>query len=225
MNVPEQKQRLRQQAKLDRQQLTDRDRRSRSVLRRLMALPRFSTAQRVLWYVATADEVQTRAAIAQQLVPLAATNAGASDNTSGSGSAGDEQGGRRGRGHRVAVPYCRGERLQSAWIESLDELARGRFGIWEPIAAVQQAADRHAAADQFDWMVIPGVAFDRRGGRLGYGGGFYDRLLAQVPSHTTLVGLAFDCQLYEAIPREPHDGLLDWVVSESATIDCAASGR
>jgi 5-formyltetrahydrofolate cyclo-ligase len=67
-----------------------------------------------------------------------------------------------------------------------------------------------------DVVLVPGIAFDRGGGRLGRGRGHYDRFLAALPRRSFLVGLAFDCQLTDSVPMEPHDVFLDAAVTESA---------
>lgn len=88
-----------------------------------------------------------------------------------------------------------------------EDLRPGRFGVSEPISPrwVDERTLRAA--------VIPGVAFDRRGGRLGHGAGYYDRLLARCP-HAARIGLAFLCQVTEPIPLEPHDQLMDFLITE-----------
>ncbi len=194
--LDKQKAGLRQQAKLARTQLADRASRSDQVMRRAMALPEYGAARCVLWYVDTGTEVQTRVTMAQCLK-------GPSDIH-----------------RRVAVPYCARDELQLVWIQSLDELAPGRFGIQEPCVAVRQAVERQVTASDLDLVLVPGVAFDRRGGRLGYGRGFYDRLLARIRPDATRVGLAFDCQVFDAIPQQPHDQRLDRVVTESTVYRC-----
>jgi 5-formyltetrahydrofolate cyclo-ligase len=63
--------------------------------------------------------------------------------------------------------------------------------------------------------VVPGVAFDRCGNRLGHGAGYYDRLLALASPSATLIGLAFDCQMVDSIPVEPHDVRMHYLITES----------
>jgi 5-formyltetrahydrofolate cyclo-ligase len=75
--------------------------------------------------------------------------------------------------------------------------------------------DRQGKPADLDVVVLPGIAFDRQGGRLGQGKGYYDRLLADVSSKCTLIGLAFDVQLVEEVPMEPHDVRLDILITES----------
>jgi 5-formyltetrahydrofolate cyclo-ligase len=71
---------------------------------------------------------------------------------------------------------------------------------------------------EIDLVAVPGVAFDASGGRLGRGRGHYDAALALLPGATWKVGLAFDAQIVPAVPREPHDALLDAVVTEMRTL-------
>ncbi len=85
-----------------------------------------------------------------------------------------------------------------------DELNPGKFGIPEPANPV-------FAPEELDLIIVPGVAFDRTGNRIGRGGGFYDRLLPQY--HAVRVGACFDFQCLGTVPSEPHDCRMDVVVS------------
>lgn len=102
-------------------------------------------------------------------------------------------------------------------IHTFDELRIGAYGIREPIAEDQDFDDR---SETLDLVLVPGVAFDRRGGRLGYGGGYYDRFLPRLRSGTITIGLAYDLQLVEQVPAETHDVPLDLLVTETGVIDC-----
>jgi 5-formyltetrahydrofolate cyclo-ligase len=101
-----------------------------------------------------------------------------------------------------------------------DELALGPFGILEPTADLPPIDP--AAADM---VLVPGLAFDARGYRLGYGGGFYDRLLAGPAANAAAVGLAFEEQVVERVSHTKRDLPVDWVVTERRIIDCAAGRR
>jgi len=87
-------------------------------------------------------------------------------------------------------------------------LAPGAFGLREPTGPAVPLADIAA-------FVVPGVAFDRDGGRLGWGRGYYDATLARV--HARTIGVAFECQLVERVERDAHDINLEFVVTEVAT--------
>ena len=69
-------------------------------------------------------------------------------------------------------------------------------------------------------ILLPGVAFDRTGGRLGYGGGFFDKLLAHLPRRPVLIAGAFALQVIDAVPQESTDRRVDWLVTEHETIRC-----
>lgn len=72
-----------------------------------------------------------------------------------------------------------------------------------------------------DCFIIPGLAFDHHGGRLGYGGGHYDRILSKVSPRPLKIGIGFDFQLLdEPLPLEPHDIVLDYIVTERRTVNC-----
>jgi len=89
-------------------------------------------------------------------------------------------------------------------------LAQGAYGIWEPDPTKAKPAD----TGRLEAVLVPGVGFDRRGGRLGYGAGYYDRFLASLGHRPFLLGVGFSVQVVEQVPMEPHDILLDGVVSE-----------
>jgi 5-formyltetrahydrofolate cyclo-ligase len=111
-------------------------------------------------------------------------------------------------GKRVLYPRTVGTTLEFVAIESLEALAASRFGICEP------RSGEAIPLAEIDLLVLPGVAFDEQGIRLGYGLGCYDRALAAV-ERPTLVGLAYDFQLVPSLPREPHDVPVDFVVTET----------
>jgi 5-formyltetrahydrofolate cyclo-ligase len=79
-----------------------------------------------------------------------------------------------------------------------------------------------AVAADVDWALVPGVAFDASGRRLGYGGGFYDRLLPLLAPRTPRVAGAFACQIVARVPAAPHDLTVDTVVTEAQTIEACA---
>ena len=108
-------------------------------------------------------------------------------------------------GKRVAAPKVCGRELQFFYIEEDTLLLPGSFGILEP-------ADAQAADDPTALVMLPGLAFDRAGYRLGYGGGFYDRFLAKEPQHPT-VALCFGFQRFDRLPAEPHDVPADAVIA------------
>ena len=101
------------------------------------------------------------------------------------------------------------------------DIVAGHRGIPEPAKHCE-----HVPAASIDWVLVPGVAFDRGGGRLGYGGGYYDRLLPMLPERVTRVAGAFSAQLVDAVPYAPHDITMDTVVTESGVVyDRIPAGR
>jgi 5-formyltetrahydrofolate cyclo-ligase len=119
------------------------------------------------------------------------------------------------RNAAVYVPRALNDgQLEWVSVQSLDELVPGDFGVMEPAADAEPASPPSEAV-----ALIPGVAFDRNGNRLGWGQGYFDRFLAAFEG--VAVGLAYDCQIYEELPHEPHDRPVAIVVTESETITTA----
>jgi len=126
---------------------------------------------------------------------------------------------------KVVVPVVEGEKIEAREIENPEkELAKGTFGIREPREGFSKKVD----PKEIDLVVVPGVVFDKRGGRLGYGRGYYDRFLRSKsirpmmhgPSKRVLVGLAFHSQITGKIPLLEKDVRVDKIVTESRVIDC-----
>lgn len=119
---------------------------------------------------------------------------------------------RVGHGVRVALPRVDGRELSLHDWHPGDPLERNQFQILEPLrgAPTVPYAAVHA-------VLVPGVAFDRAGHRMGYGQGFYDRLLRHVPLDAR-IGLAFDLQLVDKLPREPHDVPVGWILTPGETL-------
>lgn len=108
-------------------------------------------------------------------------------------------------GKRVAVPKVYGKEMRFLWLDDLSQLAPGYYGIPEP------TGDGPIADDPTALMLMPGLAFDPQGHRIGYGGGFYDRFLEREP-HPTLA-LCFDFQLLPELEVQAHDIPVDAVLS------------
>lgn len=117
---------------------------------------------------------------------------------------------------RVAVPVVRGRELVAvALSEAAPQLRRGRFGILEP------CGPQHVIHPQeIGCIAIPGIAFDARGGRLGFGKGYYDRFLRRLPATTYRCGLAFGIQVVPCVPQAPHDICMHGIVTEQGCIPC-----
>ncbi len=122
----------------------------------------------------------------------------------------------RACGKRVSFPQVQRavRRLDFYAVDRWSDLAPGAFGILEPRGSAQE----HVDPGSIDVIAVPGVAFDRRGHRLGYGGGYYDRLLGDRATRPRcVVGLAFDFQVLDELPRDADDAPMDWIVTESWT--------
>lgn len=108
-------------------------------------------------------------------------------------------------GKRVAVPKCYGDEMRFIWMEDLSKVEKGYANIPEPIA------DGPVAEDERALVLMPGLAFDPQGHRIGYGGGFYDKFLAAEPNHPTLA-LCYDFQMLPHLQTEEFDIPVDCVI-------------
>ncbi len=100
------------------------------------------------------------------------------------------------------------------------DIVPGYRGLPEPAARCESVATA-----SIDWVLVPGIAFDRMGGRLGYGGGYYDRLLPVLPARAARVAGAFSAQIVDAVPSAPHDITMDTVVTEAGVVLARARAR
>jgi 5-formyltetrahydrofolate cyclo-ligase len=182
------KQNLRRQALDLRREQPAKDELSRLICEKFAALKQYCAAAVVMAYVGIRSEVRTRPFLLRAL----------------------EQ------GKTLVVPYCVGQELGLFRLESLDELAEGYFGLWEPRPELRSRPDKQMEPSQLDLIMVPGVAFDRQGGRIGHGKGYYDRLLSRVRADACLVGVAFACQLVPAVPVQPYDVPMDLVITEQS---------
>lgn len=98
-------------------------------------------------------------------------------------------------------------------VTDLQDMKPGKWDILEPPPEAQQRDISEA-----DLIIVPGVAFDRKGGRLGQGGGFYDRVLKMRKPGAVAMGVAFEIQLVDEVPREPHDELIDCLATETGIL-------
>ena len=108
-------------------------------------------------------------------------------------------------GKRVAVPKCYGDEMKFIYLTDLTQVACGYAGIPEPVADAPEGDDPTAL------VLMPGMAFDREGHRIGYGGGFYDKFLAEEPQHPT-IALCYEFQMVEDLPTEEFDIPVDCVL-------------
>lgn len=184
------KQALREQAHAARNKQENKDELSKQIVDSFMALPDYASANTVMFYIDVRSEVRTRQALPEALKS----------------------------GKRIVVPWCneQGE-LELFPLTSMDELAVGMYKILEPKAELRTLPEKCLQPEDLDLVMVPGVAFDRRGARMGHGKGYYDKLLQHARPETPLVALAFECQLFPEIPTAAHDIFMDKIITEKET--------
>ncbi|MBM4071089.1 MAG: 5-formyltetrahydrofolate cyclo-ligase [Planctomycetes bacterium] len=184
----QQKARIREQAHANRNQQPNKDELSRRICQTFMSLPEYRAADTVMFYVDVRSEVRTRDSLPDALAS----------------------------GKRIVVPYCVDKELELFLLSDMAELAIGMYKILEPRKELRDLPDKKVKPEQLDLVMVPGVAFDRGGGRMGHGFGYYDKLLQHARPDAPLVALAFECQLFPAIPTQDHDVYMDKIITEQA---------
>ncbi|MDP2278803.1 MAG: 5-formyltetrahydrofolate cyclo-ligase, partial [Nitrospirota bacterium] len=121
-------------------------------------------------------------------------------------------------GKQVILPKVDKEnkRLLLYEIKDINELVQGYMDILEPSVS----EERLTGLADIDLIIIPGSAFDVSGSRLGYGAGFYDRLLAEIKNKIPIIAPAYEEQIMKNIPSEPHDVRVDKIVTDRRVIEC-----
>jgi 5-formyltetrahydrofolate cyclo-ligase len=188
----EEKQRLRAEVRKKRSAipLPNRVLKSATILERLFELNEMRSARWVKFYVSHGSEVETEGMIAHALV----------------------------HGKRVAVPKVEGENrlMLSELLHPVRELSPGWKGIKEP----KPDCLRLVGIEEMNLLVVPGIAYDEQGNRIGQGVGFYDRFLVQAVGRIPIVALAFELQIVPEVPVEPNDVRMDFIVTEKRIIKC-----
>ena len=179
---------IREQAHANRKAQESKEELSRIICEKFVALPEYAAAETVMYYVDVRTEVRTR-----HYLPTALTHA-----------------------KRIVVPYCVDGELELFHLSSMDELAIGMYKILEPREELRHREDKKVDVLELDLVMVPGVAFDRRGARMGHGFGYYDKLLEHTRPDAPLVALAFECQLFPEIPTQDHDVFMDKILTEQA---------
>lgn len=189
----DEKQRLRKDILARRKALSTAHRviRSADILQKLFELEAACSATWIHFYVSHGSEVETTGMIAHALA----------------------------RGKRVTVPKIDSVSKGLVLSELKDpvrELSPGPKGIPEP----KPDAFRPVEIDRMNLFVIPGIAFDEQGNRLGQGAGYYDRLLANHSERIPIVGMAFELQIVKEVPVGEYDVKVDWIITEKRVIKC-----
>ncbi|MCK9396768.1 MAG: 5-formyltetrahydrofolate cyclo-ligase [Methylobacter sp.] len=178
----------------------DKDVISRMICAQFIGQPIYRQAKTVMWYIHCRSEVRTQSALSGELTA----------------------------GKCIVIPYCtkdeQGHNKLGLWkLEDFAELVPGIWGILEPPKQRWGEPGKEIAPEQLDCVMVPGVAFDRNGGRLGNGAGYYDRLLKTVRADAALIGVCFESQLVEQVAADAHDVAMDYVMTEKTLY--AGKGR
>lgn len=200
--VMERKNKMRREAYDRRNAQENKDEISVRACERFMALPEYQKAKVAMWYIDCRSETRTK----QQLLEEVAKGE-----------------------KKIIVPYCTVDengdnKLGLWWMESLEEMVVGKWNILEPPRELWGNPDKEVEAEDLDIVMVPGVGFDRKGGRMGNGQGYYDRLLEKVRPDCPLVALCYESQLFDEILVAPHDIYMDKVISEVAVYEGIGRG-
>ena len=129
-------------------------------------------------------------------------------------------------GKRISVPVTLLKQSSLLAVQLTDpekQLQPGCYGIPEPTPA--QIAKATVNPTTIETVLIPGSVFDQTGGRLGYGGGFYDRFLTKSAPQASRIGLAYELQMVDKVPMQPHDQYMDFVITEQQIYDCKSDHK
>ncbi|MFW5442733.1 MAG: 5-formyltetrahydrofolate cyclo-ligase [Methylococcaceae bacterium] len=179
----------------------DKEKLSEIICKNFVTQSAYQQADTVMWYLHCRSEVRTLDVVRAEL----------------------------NRPKKVVIPYCTTDQsgqneLGLWWLEDLSELIPGTWGILEPPKSRWTEKNKAVLPQQLDLVMVPGVAFDRRGGRLGNGAGYYDRLLQQVRSDCVLTAVCFESQIVDSVLMEKHDVYMDNVLTEHKNYKAKENG-
>jgi len=158
---------------------------SQKIISTLVKLPVYKNSKKVMLYLSFGNEVDTF-----KLIELC-----------------------KKENKKIIVSFCKKEGCQivPTEIENIDnDLVRSKFGYLEP----KKELVKPVKPEEIDLIILPGIAFDRRCYRISYGGGYYDRFLAELNFTVPTIGLVYDFQIVDIVPLEPHDMPVDYVITE-----------
>lgn len=115
------------------------------------------------------------------------------------------------QGKKVIVPYYNGNGYSLSYVTEFEDLELGRFGILEP----KKERIHEASLNSIDFIVVPGLGFDLKGNRIGYGEGNYDDFMKKIKAHK--IALCYEFQIFKEIPHNEHDVCVDIIVTEKNT--------
>lgn len=186
------KQSLRQLARRRRRQQPDPEAASKHAVEKVLSLQQYKNADVAMWYVHCRNELQTQAHL-----PAAIQT-----------------------DKKIVVPFCtvddNGHNTLGLWhLKKLSELESGKWNILEPPAATRQNhPEQIVDPSELDIVLVPGVAFDKNGGRLGNGQGYYDRFFVNARAGCHRVGICYECQIFDNVRLQSHDVSMDQVITE-----------
>lgn len=166
---------------------------SQIICAKVQALTDYQQADVILWYLHCRSEVQTQQAVLSELLK---------------------------QQKKIVIPYCtvdkQGKNHLGLWhLVEMSELVPGTWGILEPPKERWGELGKEIAGELIDLVIVPGVAFDSTGSRLGNGAGYYDRLFPRLRSDCKLLGIGFDSQIIEQITMQAHDVYMHSVITQS----------
>ena len=200
--VMERKNKMRRQAYDRRNAQENKDEISARACQKFMALPGYQRAKTAMWYIDCRSETRTKPQLLEEVAK------------------GEK---------KIIVPYCtedeNGEnKLGLWWMESLEEMVVGKWNILEPPRKLWGNPEKEVEPEDLDIIMVPGVGFDRKGGRMGNGQGYYDRLLEKARPDCPLVALCYESQLFDEVLVAPHDVYMDMVITEDAVYEGIGRG-
>ena len=181
--IMEKKGKMRRAAYDRRNAQENKDEVSAAAVEKFMALPEYEKAHTIMWYIDCRSETRTKPQLLAEV----------------------EKGEKK-----IIVPYCtedeNGENKLGLWhMESLEEMVVGKWNILEPPKELWGNPEKEVTPEELDMIMVPGVGFDRDGGRMGNGQGYYDRTMEKVRPDCFLIALCYESQLFDNILVAPHD--------------------
>ena len=197
----ERKNKMRRQAYDARAAQENKDEISATACEKFIGLPEYKNSNTIMWYIDCRSETRTKPHLEKEIKKGEKT---------------------------IVVPYCtvdeKGDNKLGLWkLDNFDELVVGKWSILEPPRDRWGDPDKEANPEDLDLVMVPGVGFDRNGGRMGNGQGYYDRLLEKARPDCPLIAICYESQMFDEILVGPHDVFMDKVITEKAVY--AGKGR
>ena len=195
--IMERKNKMRREAYDRRNAQENKDEVSAKAVARFLELPEYKNAHTIMWYIDCRSELRTKPELLAEVAK------------------GEK---------KIIVPYCTEDengdnKLGLWWMESLEEMVVGKWDILEPPKDMWGNPTKEVEAGDLDLVMVPGVGFDRNGGRMGNGQGYYDRLLEKVRADAPLIAMGYESQLFDNVLVAPHDVYMGKVVTEDAVYE------